>query len=60
MSSTQLDVVFSFEEMTLVQRNSLVKANISFILLPELLYIAFLGMLFLIEFIEKKHIKADR
>lgn len=58
--ATQLDVVFSFEEMNLVKRNALVKANIPFISLPELLYIPFLGMLFLNKFYEKKNIKADK
>jgi len=58
--ATQLDVVFSFEEMTLVQRNALVKANIPFAALPEQLYIPFLGMLFLNKFYEKKNIKMDK
>lgn len=58
--ATQLDVVFSFEEMTQVQRNALIKANVPFIALPEQLYIPFLGMLFFNKFHEKKTIKMDK
>lgn len=55
-----LDVVFSFAEMTQIQRNALIKANIPFIALPEQLYIPFLGMLFHNKFYEKKNIRMDK
>ncbi len=56
----QLDVVFSFDKMTQVQRNALIKANIPFIALPEQIYIPFLGMLFLNKFHKKINLKMDK
>lgn len=57
---SKMDVVFSFNEMTQIQRNALIKANIPFIALPDQVYIPFLGMMFQNKFYEKKKIRTDK
>ena len=58
--ATGLEVIFSFAEMTQVQRNALIKANIPFIALPDQIYIPFLGIVFSNKFHEQKNIKTDK
>lgn len=57
---TGLNVVFSFEEMTCIQRNALIKANIPFIAVPNQIYIPFLGIMLSNRFHRKKNNRVDK
>lgn len=57
---TKLEAAFAFSEMTRVQRDALLKANIPFIALPEQVYLPFLGMVFTNRFRKKNQINSDK
>jgi DNA-binding MarR family transcriptional regulator len=54
------EIVFSFEEISQVQRNALVKAKLPFISVPYQIYMPFIGILFVNKFNKKNVIKVDK